>query len=90
MPRVHVWIEGRVQGVCFRDATSQMARRIGAAGWVRNLSDGRVEAVFEGEREACEKALAWVRTGPPNARVSGVEARWEEDEEGLKGFRIRF
>jgi len=89
MPRVHVWIEGRVKG-CASGMRPRRWPEDRRGGLVRNLSDGRVEAVFEGDREACEKALAWVRTGPPNARVSGVEARWEEDEEGLKGFRIRF
>jgi acylphosphatase len=90
MPRVHVWIEGRVQGVFFRDSTAQMARKVGVAGWVRNLPDGRVEAVFQGEREPCEEALEWVRIGPPSARVSDVEARWEEEQESLTDFRVRF
>jgi len=90
MPRVHVWIEGRVQGVFFRDSTAHMARNVGVTGWVRNLPDGRVEAVFQGEREPCEKALEWVRIGPPSARVSNVEARWEEEQEGVNDFRVRF
>ena len=89
MPRVHVWVEGLVQGVFFRDSTRQAARRLGVTGWVRNLPDGRVEAVFQGETESCEKALEWVRIGPPAARVSHVETRWEEEEENLNDFRIR-
>ncbi len=90
MPRVHVWIEGRVQGVFFRDSTRQMARELGASGWVSNLADGRVEAVFQGELDTCEKALEWVRIGPPSARVDEVDVRWEDEEGDLRDFRIRF
>jgi acylphosphatase len=89
MPRVHVRVKGRVQGVFFRDTTRQVAEDLGLAGWVRNLPDGGVEAVFEGDRRLCEKALDFVRRGPRAARVDHVDAVWEE-EEGLKDFRIRF
>jgi acylphosphatase len=88
MARVHVWIRGRVQGVFFRDSTQQAATRLGLAGWVRNMPDGRVEAVFQGDADACDDALDYVRRGPPSARVEGVDVRWEEDEAGLTGFRI--
>ncbi len=88
MARVHVWIRGRVQGVFFRDSTRQAATSLGLAGWVRNTPDGRVEAVFQGDTDACEDALDYVRRGPPSARVEGVEQRWEEDEAGLTDFRI--
>ena len=77
MCALHVWIGGRVQGVFFRDATSREARALELGGWVRNLADGRVEALFVGPREACERALAFVGTGPPRARVAHVEAKWE-------------
>ena len=90
MTTLHVWVEGIVQGVFFRDRTRRAAQGLGLAGWVRNLSDGRVEAVFQGDRAACEKALAFVRTGPPSGRVDRVEERWEEDSEELNGFEIRF
>jgi len=89
MARLHVWVDGRVQGVFFRDSTRRKALELGLSGWVRNLPDGRVEAVFEGEESLCRQALDFVRTGPPAARVTGVEHRWEE-EEGLDGFEIRF
>ena len=57
MVRVHVFISGRVQGVCFRAETEYVAQRLHVAGWVRNLTDGRVEAVFEGRKEDVEKAI---------------------------------
>jgi len=74
--RLHVLIEGRVQGVFFRAATRDEARAWGLAGWVRNLPDGRVEALFEGERPALEKMLAWSRQGPPYAYVDHLEVEW--------------
>ena len=67
--RYHVWISGRVQGVFFRANTWKQARSLGVSGWVRNLPDGRVETVFEGEDRAAEAMLNWRRTGSPPARV---------------------
>jgi len=90
MARLHVWISGLVQGVFFRDSTRQEAVRLGLTGWVRNLPDRRVEAVFEGSQAACEKALAYARVGPSSARVDDVEAVWDEPEEGLAGFRVTY
>ena len=75
---LHVWVRGRVQGVFFRDSTRREAVALGLCGWVRNLPDGRVEALFSGSRGACEQALAFVRRGPPRAEVTGVEVRWED------------
>ena len=75
---LHAWVSGRVQGVFFRDSTRRRAVELGLAGWVRNLPDGRVEALFVGPRGACEEALAFVRVGPPAAAVSGVDWRWED------------
>ncbi len=83
--RVHVWVSGRVQGVYYRASTRARARELDLAGWVRNLSDGRVEAVFEGTPDAAASAVAWCRTGPPGAAVESVETR-EEPAEGLTGF----
>ena len=62
--RVRVFVEGRVQGVGFRQSTAREAMRLGLQGWVRNLPDGRVEAVYEGPRDAVEKMLAWSGRGP--------------------------
>lgn len=86
--RAHVWISGRVQGVCFRAYTSDEAAAVGVAGWVRNTFDGRVEAAFEGKKMAVEAMLAWCREGPPAARVSAVEVTWEEPR-GEHGFQVR-
>ncbi|MBC7292511.1 MAG: acylphosphatase, partial [Thermoleophilia bacterium] len=85
--RVHVFVEGRVQGVWFRETTRRQAERLGVNGWVRNLPDGRVEAVYEGERQAVEELLAWTHRGPEHARVARVEIH-DEDPRGEQGFRI--
>jgi len=87
MRRVHVSIEGRVQGVFFRASCVERARELGLAGWVRNALDGRVEAEFEGEPEAIEQMVAWCREGPPYARVDGVNVR-EDALTGEQGFRV--
>jgi acylphosphatase len=86
--RAHVWVSGRVQGVSFRAYTQREARRQGASGWVQNLEDGRVEAVFEGPREVLDALVAWCHQGPPGARVEDVEVGWESAE-GEQGFVIR-
>jgi acylphosphatase len=74
MLTIHLHISGRVQGVGFRDALCQQARRLGASGWVRNRRDGRVEALVQGSREAVEALLAWSRRGPPGARVDELRS----------------
>jgi acylphosphatase len=87
--RTRVLVSGRVQGVWFRGSTQDRARELGLSGWARNLVDGRVEAVFEGEEEAVRAALSYVREGPPHARVSDVEVH-DEPPMGESGeFRIR-
>lgn len=86
--RAHVWITGRVQGVAFRAYTIDETRLRGVAGWVRNTSDGRVEAVFEGGKAAVEAMIAWCRKGPPAAQVTSVEVKWEEPK-GEAGFVVR-
>ena len=88
--RVRVIVDGRVQGVFFRDSTRREALALGVTGWVRNLSDGRVEAVFEGEPEAVADAVAWSRRGPDRAVVTGFEQFDGEPPEGLVGFDIRY
>jgi acylphosphatase len=87
--RTRAVVEGRVQGVYFRETTRRRADEIGVAGWVRNLPDGRVEAVFEGPREAVAAAVAWMRTGPERAIVTDIESHAELPE-GLSGFMIRY
>lgn len=86
--RAHVFVSGRVQGVGYRMSTAQMAAEMGLHGWVRNLPDGRVEAVFEGTRELVEHAIAWCRQGNPPAVVQDVAVEYETPE-GLRKFEIR-
>ena len=86
--RRRVLISGRVQGVAFRAATRTRARAGALAGWVRNLADGRVEAVFEGEPDAVAALVAWCEQGPSGARVDRIEVR-DEAPEGLSDFRVR-
>jgi acylphosphatase len=80
-------VSGRVQGVWYRDSCRAEARRLGVAGWVRNLRDGRVEAVFEGEPDAVEAMVSWCHEGPPHALVTRVEVA-DEPPEGETAFRV--
>lgn len=86
--RLRVRITGRVQGVFFRESTRQLAERLKLGGWVRNLSDGTVEAVFEGPAAAVAQAVAWTRHGPPGASVDEVQVD-QEPPAGERGFRVR-
>jgi acylphosphatase len=86
--RYRVLISGLVQGVYFRDTCRRMAERHGVRGWVRNLPDGRVEAVFEGSDEDVDSLLAWSHHGPAAAEVKDVRVQ-AEPPEGISGFQIR-
>ena len=86
--RAHVFVTGRVQGVYYRATTRERAREEGVDGWVENLDDGRVEAVFEGDREAVEAMVEWCHTGSPRARVDDVDVE-VGDPSGIEGFEIR-
>lgn len=88
--RAHVLVSGMVQGVFFRYHTRELARALGVVGWVRNLPDGRVEAVFEGEGEAVRRMIDFCRRGPPGARVTNVEVRWGEPTGEFSSFTIRY
>ena len=88
--RCHVLVSGRVQGVFFRQNTRERARALGLKGWVRNTEDGKVEAVFEGEREKIEKILEWMKVGPILARVENLEIKWEDFKNEFKDFEIRY
>jgi acylphosphatase len=85
--RVRVLVEGWVQGVSFRYNTVQEAVRLGVVGWVRNLPDGRVEAVYEGPRASVEELLAWTRRGPQWAHVTSL-AIHDEEPRGERGFIV--
>ena len=87
MRRVRARISGHVQGVFFRVSCAERAEALGLSGWIRNASDGGVEAVFEGEDAGVEAMLAWCRKGPPYAEVRRVEVG-EEPPTGAQGFRI--
>jgi acylphosphatase len=86
--RAHVHVSGRVQGVYYRANTRDAARDRGVGGWVRNLDDGRVEAVFEGPREQVEAMVEWCHEGSPAASVDDVAVSYE-DPRGADGFEIR-
>ena len=86
--RVHLFISGQVQGVFFRAHTATKAQKLGLAGWVRNTADGRVEAVFEGEKEKLAKIIRWCQKGPPVGRVEAIEMVWEKNQ-GEKRFEVR-
>lgn len=87
MKRVRVVASGRVQGVFYRATCARLARRLGLGGSVRNLPDGRVEAVFEGPEASVEAMVDWCRRGPAHARVDTVEVE-RETVANETGFRI--
>lgn len=86
--RIHVFISGRVQGVRYRETCRKKAEEIGVYGWVRNLQDGRVEAVFEGGKEKVCELVEWARKGPFFARVDALETAEEECKDEFKSFEI--
>ena len=87
--RVHVVVSGRVQGVFFRSETKRKADSHGVKGWVRNLPDSRVEAVFEGEEEAVNALLEFCKRGSSGAEVTNVELTGETYTSELEGFKIK-
>jgi acylphosphatase len=86
--RAHVRVRGGVQGVGFRYQTRSRAQSLGLGGWVRNLPDGSVEAVFEGPDERVQSIVDWTRRGPAGARVEAVDVAWEQPT-GDRGFAVR-
>ena len=88
MIRRRVRVTGRVQGVFFRETARRRAETTGVAGWIRNLPDGSVEAVFEGEAGAVERLVEWCGEGPRGAEVRGVAVA-DEPPDGLAGFSVR-
>lgn len=87
--RVHVLVSGRVQGVYFRSHTRNKARELGLTGWVRNMADGRVEAVFEGDDGGVKQMVEWCGVGEGFARVDSVEVVDEEYKGEFDGFIVR-
>ena len=88
--RAHVIIQGLVQGVFFRASARDKAIQLGVRGWVRNLPDGGVEAVFEGEKKKVEEIVGWCYKGPTGARVIKVDLVWEPYKGDLKQFDVRY
>jgi len=86
--RARLRIYGRVQGVFFRSTMREIANELGVSGWVRNMPDGSVEAVVEGERDKVEELIRWAHRGPPLARVERVEVVWERFRGDWKGFSV--
>ena len=90
MKRVHVYISGRVQGVFFRAVTQQTAKGCNLTGWVRNMPDARVEAIFEGEDKNVDKMIAWCHIGPSAARVEEVLTEEETYTGEFRDFSIKY
>jgi len=88
--RVHLFIEGRVQGVFYRSFTRNVAVKLGLNGWVRNLYDGRVEAVFEGDSALIDQAVKECRRGPVGSRVTDIDIKWEPFSGEAGGFEIKY
>jgi acylphosphatase len=86
--RAHLLISGQVQGVGFRYELREAAERAGLTGWVRNLRDGRVEALLEGDPTAVEAVIGWCRRGPPGAQVADVAVRRDEPSGEFPAFTI--
>jgi len=83
-------VSGRVQGVFFRQNTLNKAKELGVFGWVKNLSDGRLEAVFEGEKKKVEEIVNWAEKGPVSAKVNDVRVEWQEYKGEFKGFKLKY
>ena len=86
--RVHIFVSGLVQGVFFRENTRQEAEKLGIKGWVRNLPDSRVEAVFEGDKNKIEEMIKWAQKGPNPAKVENIDLNWEDFQDEFSKFNI--
>lgn len=87
--RAHVYIEGRVQGVFYRDWTRRQAQKLGLTGWIRNLEDGRVETVFEGPKKMAEEMVKMCKKGPSRANVTHTDVIWEEARGEFRDFVVK-
>ncbi|MDD5144743.1 MAG: acylphosphatase [Candidatus Pacebacteria bacterium] len=88
--RAHIFISGRVQGVFFRETAKKKADRFGVSGWVKNLKDGRVEAVLEGDEEKVGSLVKWAKRGPFFAKVNNLEFFKEDYKGEFSSFEIRY
>lgn len=87
--RTHVFISGRVQGVFFRANTKRRAKKLDVRGWVKNLPDGRVEAVLAGEEKKVKKLINWLHQGPPRARVKNLKVEKDPSHNQFSSFEIK-
>lgn len=87
--RAHVYVTGEVQGVFFRDSAREKAEKMGLSGWVKNLPDGRVEALFEGPSKDVREMVRWCEEGPPPASVESVDSEYDAARGDLSGFEVR-
>lgn len=85
---LHLFIKGRVQGVSYRANAAAMAHRLGLCGWVRNLPDGRVELLAQGDEQVLRRLLTWAHQGPATARVDHMDVHWGEAERLAAGFEV--
>ena len=90
MVRARVLVSGRVQGVFFRSETRYEAEKRGIKGWIRNLPDGKVEAVFEGEEKSVREIIEFCKRGPPGAKVTKVDVTWESYTGKIRHFETRY
>jgi len=90
MKRVHIFVSGRVQGVLFRYETRKTAKSLDVKGWVKNLPDGRVEVVAEGEKDKIDNLIEFLKKGPPAARVDKVDVKTEEYKGEFEDFNVRY
>lgn len=90
LKRMHIYISGRVQGVYFRQFALKISAELGVKGWIKNLADGRVEAVVEGEAEAVDKFVDWCKKGPSFASVANLESLEEKHKGEFDKFNIKY
>ena len=88
--RAHVFVLGKVQGVFYRENTRKKAKKLGVSGWVKNLRDNRVEAVFEGNKSKVEEMVNWARKGPIWAKVEALDVVWEDYTGQFASFEIGY
>jgi len=88
--RVHIFVSGRVQGVFFRANAKHFALEMGLTGWTKNLEDGRVELVAEGEEEILKDWVVLVKCGPITGKVDGSDIKWEKFQDEFGNFEIRY
>ncbi|NLI97241.1 acylphosphatase [bacterium] len=88
--RLHVVIQGLVQGVSFRYFTIRLAERLNLTGWVRNVGSDKVETIAEGKEDSLKAFLDELRIGPPSARVTKVDVEWEKPTFEFEGFRVAY